>query len=334
MSYKDKYLKYKTKYFSLKEQLGGAHENVVYLQPQTLAIISDSDNTDRNQEYIISYYTYYEKALIEYYYNNISRNELERILNFFKKYFLLRICLNQYKLLENAKRAHRAELLAILNLNALPDVDISNIANNMLDDRKDGSVDDYFRHRLSLSDIDFFTSFYSQTPLLNMFSKIELIATRKPKITGLPPDLIAINEMILSDMRRVDNDLAKRSGELRSRTEIEIAYYNGNRLTWDLYHKQYLPEQLRIVLARNGILNLNEDTIFLFKKYYKNIIDQKFYRNKIIEEIPNLRVLLAQINPPAAQTTPTFTDRLEVMEPDYFSNYVENINLIARLYGI
>ena len=332
MSYEEKYLKYKTKYFLLKEQLGGAHNNIAYLQPQKIVEIAGSDNFDRFQEYIVSYYTHYEKALIEYYYNNTSRDELERVLNFFKKYFLLRICLNKYKLLGNAIITNRAELLEILNLNVLPDVEISNIANNMLDNGN--RVDDYFRHEMSWNDIKFFTSVYSGTPLLNMFSKIELFAATRPKTTGLQPDLITINQMISSDLRKMDNNAVTISHGNKLFTEISGEYYQGNRLTLDSYYKQYLPDEIRKVLTKNGIQNLNEDVIFLFVMYYKNIIDQTFIRNKIKEEFQNLMILKTQINPPARQTTPTFTDRLEVMEPDYFSNWVENINLIARSYGV
>ena len=336
MSYKEKYLKYKTKYFLLKEQLGGVHYNIAYLQPQKIVEIAESDNFDRFQEYIVSYYTHYEKALIEYYYNNTSRDELERVLNFFKKYFLLRICLNKYKLLGNAIITKRAELLKILNLNVLPDVEISNIANNMLDNMLDNGnrVDDYFRHEMSWNDIELLTSIYSGTPLLNMFSKIELFAATRPKTTGLQPDLITINQMISSDLKKMDNNTQILSNRNKVFTEKSVAYYQGNRLTWNSYYKQYLPDEIRKVLTRNGIQNLNEDVIFLFVRYYKNIIDQTFIRNKIKEEFQNLMVLLAQLNPPARQTTPTSTDRVEVMEPDYFSNWVENINLIARSYGV
>ena len=337
MSYKEKYLKYKTKYFLLKEQLGGVHENIYYLQPQTIVNISEADNFNKNQEYMITYYIHYEKNLIEYYYNNLSRDQLERVLNFFKKYFKLRVCLNKYKLLGNDIITNRAELLRILNLNDLPlsDADISNIANNRLDNGE--LVDDFFRHKMEWDNIDFFNNFYSQTPLIKMFSKIQQFVATRPKITGLPPDLITINEMISSDLRKVDFDLENSALKSKHFTEQMGRFYQGIRYTWDDYHKIYLPDKIRDVLTRNGIQNLNEDIIFLFKRYYLDTIGQKFFRIKIREEFQNLSVQLSQLYPaglPARQTTPTFTANLDIVEPDYFSNWVENIRLLAISYGV
>ena len=350
MSYKEKYLKYKTKYFLLKEQLGGVHENSAYLQPQTIVNISEADNSNMHQEYIISYYTHYEKALIEYYYNNLSRDQLLRVLNFFKKYFLLRVCLNKYKLLGNNIITNRAELLRILNLNDLPlsDADISNIANNRLDNGE--LVDDFFRHKYALDDIEFRSHSYSQTPLEKMFSKIEQFVATRPKPTGLQPTLITINEFILLDLGTVDSRMHSfrfeskplteqggRFSQAKSLIEQGERFYKGNRLTSDDYHKKYLPDEIRNVLTRNGIQNLNEDIISLFKRYYLDTIDQKFIRIKIKEEFQHLSVQLSQLHPaglPARQTTPTFTANLEILEPDYFSNWVENIRRLAISYGV